>query len=71
MLDSLNDKEMFEFQKSTEAKALHAALLKFRPIKTEREILIDIITSTGNLSEGELADAIISAGFTNNKEGIN
>ena len=43
----------------------------FRPIQTERELLIDIIISTGNLSEGELADVILAAGFTNNKGEIN
>lgn len=41
---------------------------EFRYIKSEREILIDIITSMGNLSEGMLADAILAAGFTNNKD---
>lgn len=40
----------------------------FKQLPTEREILIDIITSMGNLSEGMLADAILSAGFTNNKD---
>lgn len=36
---------------------------KFRPLKTERERLIDIIVSAGNLSDGMLADAILAAGF--------
>lgn len=36
---------------------------KFRPLKTERERLIDIIASAGNLSDGMLADAILAAGF--------
>ena len=35
----------------------------FRPIKTERDLLIDIILGVGNMSEGVLADAILSAGF--------
>ena len=37
---------------------------KFRPIKTERELLIDVIASAGNLSDGILADAIIAAGWS-------
>jgi hypothetical protein len=37
----------------------------FRPIKTERGLLIDIILSVGNMSEGVLADTILAAGFTN------
>ena len=36
---------------------------KLRPIKTERDILIDIILSAGAMSEGVLADAILGAGF--------
>ena len=34
-----------------------------KPTKTERELLIDIIASAGNLSDGMLADAILAAGF--------
>lgn len=43
----------------------------FKPTPTERELLIDIILSTGNLSGGMLADAILTAGFTNTKGEIN
>tara|TARA_R110002110_G_scaffold415850_1_gene658007 strand:+ start:28089 stop:28529 length:441 start_codon:yes stop_codon:yes gene_type:complete len=35
------------------------------PIKTERELLIDIMLGVGNMSEGVLADTILAAGFTN------
>ena len=37
--------------------------IEFRPIKTERDILIDIILGVGGMSEGVLADAILDAGF--------
>jgi len=33
------------------------------PIKSDRDRLIDIIVSCGNLSDGALADAILAAGF--------
>ncbi len=33
----------------------------FRPIKTDREVLIDILLSTGSLSEGAQADAILTS----------
>lgn len=36
---------------------------RFRPIKSERGRLIEVIVSAGNLSEGCLADAIMAAGF--------
>ena len=36
---------------------------ELRPIKTDRELLIDIILGAGNMSEGVLADAILQAGF--------
>ena len=35
----------------------------FRPIKSERELLIEVIVAHGNLSEGVLADGILTAGF--------
>jgi len=35
----------------------------YRPIKSERELLIEIIVAQGNLSEGVLADGILNAGF--------
>lgn len=38
-------------------------VIKFRPIKSERELLIDVIASAGGLSDGMLADAILAAGF--------
>ena len=37
--------------------------MKFRPIKSERELLIDIIEATGSMSNGVLADNILNAGF--------
>lgn len=45
-----------------------AELHRFRPIRTVRDVLIDIIVSQGFLSgggtaSGEIADAILSAGF--------
>ena len=36
---------------------------QIRPIKSERELFIDIIVAHGNLSEGVLADGILNAGF--------
>ena len=38
-------------------------LYSFRPIKTDRDLIIDIILGAGNMSEGVLADAILQAGF--------
>ena len=37
--------------------------VEFQPIKTERDILIDIILGVDGMSEGVLADAILDAGF--------
>ena len=41
---------------------------KFRPIKSEREHLIGVISSAGNLSDGMLADAIIAAGWSRDSQ---
>lgn len=45
--------ELLRFEQSSE----------FRPIKTERDVLLDIIKTTGNMSSGVLADNILNAGF--------
>lgn len=38
-----------------------ASKVKFRPIKSERDVLIEIIMATIKRSEGEMADAILTA----------
>lgn len=42
---------------------------KFRPIKTEREVLIDILLSTHSMSEGVQADAILASFDLTKKDG--